>query len=183
MNQSLNDEFINALQLCLSQPIKKYGVILPSSRMIIDFEEKPEEERWNYFQTLSQGEWISHKKFSLTLPQEDALARLTKFLLLTRLKKENIIQLSKMDTDMGYYGYQLFPSSSKKQGTEMETLSQANQIIFSHVEQQKMTLQTLAHRTGLSMVSISKFKSGKDIRLSNFVKIAKALGLKVKLEP
>lgn len=45
-----------------------------------------------------------------------------------------------------------------------------------------MTIRELAEKTGLSMVAISNFRSGKDIRLSNFIKIAEALGLRLKLE-
>ncbi len=45
-----------------------------------------------------------------------------------------------------------------------------------------MTLRELSQKTGLTQVALSNFKSGKsDMRLSSFLKILSALGLKLEI--
>lgn len=45
-----------------------------------------------------------------------------------------------------------------------------------------MTQEELSNKTGISLLSIKKFENGKDIKLSNFIKIINALDLSSKLE-
>lgn len=54
--------------------------------------------------------------------------------------------------------------------------------IFQRIEQQHMTLREVAEKSGLSQVSISNFKAGRDIKLSSLLKILKVVGIKLRLD-
>ena len=55
-------------------------------------------------------------------------------------------------------------------------------LLNKFVGRRKMTLRELSQKTGLTQVALSNFKSGKsDMRLSSFLKILSALGLKLEI--
>lgn len=175
------NEFQSALQLSVDSEITS---ILQNPKVYsLSFLKKPQkDERWDYFEQLTAGEWKEiNKVFLYQFSQgEFRLEELTQFLFLTRLKKENILKLANLDPIYRKYASKIF-------GTVVnigiiENLEQVTQFVFAEMEKRKITIRELAHQSGLSMVSISNFKAGKDIRLSNFLKILSVLGIKMKLE-
>lgn len=62
-----------------------------------------------------------------------------------------------------------------------EPVNNISALIFNIVRDKKMTLRQVSDKTGLTQAAISNFKAGSDIRLSNLIKIANALDLKVTL--
>ncbi len=182
-------QFINALQLCIKSPIlafltSRFGSDAPE--LIIAFEERPKnDEQWEYFLKLCPAyEWRKTDNFDrFVIINYPVLVTpvLINFLMITRLNKENILKIGDDDPRYREFVAKIFGFDSTRI-TSIPSLQEGIAIIFSRVEEMNLTIRQLAEKTGLSMVAISNFKAGKDIRLSNFLKIAQALGLKLKLE-
>ena len=182
------DEFLNTLQLSIDTKIKEDGAssILTNEEVIsISFSKKPKaDERWEYFEKLTEGTW-KHSENGIWLYQIPRGAfdinDLSKFLLITRLNKNNLLKIAELHSEYKKYVDKIFDRLPKKNQGMIYSMDRARQSIFEKMSQNNMTLLKLAHQTGLSMVTLSNFKSGKDIRLSNFLKITEALGIGVKI--
>ena len=61
--------------------------------------------------------------------------------------------------------------------TSTAIISELSARIKSYRIDYPMTQRELADKTGISLGSISRFESGEDIQLGNFIKILNALGL------
>lgn len=172
------DKFHSALQLSIESEIKI--ILFNPEGYSLSFAKKPtHDERWFYFERLSTGYWkkVDHKEWRYQFPSETFdIQKLTQFLLLTRLSKENILKIASLDPRFKEYSYKIFKEDSANQ--TFDNMEEIISFIFSIIEKKKLTIRELSEKTGLSMVSISNFKTGKDIRLSNFLKILKGLELK-----
>lgn len=176
------DTFVNALQLCFQSPIKSINVA--DGQTILCFSGTVTEEKpLSAFEKLVNGQWFvnrAKKKESYLIHDNAQLTdpTLINFLYLTRLNEANMIALAQINP--------LYNPLIEKIGLQTsKILSRVEDIsttIFAKVEEQKKTLRQIAESTGLTQVSISNFKAGKDIRLSSLLKMAKALQLKIKIE-
>jgi len=179
------DEFISALQVSIKSKIVEYDADVFSETLLIQFQRKPlDDPQWALFEKIvgDNGRWAPRLK-GYSIDTAVITSHLINFLLITRLKEENIAKLGKIDPKYRDYVERAVGSSGLQTGAHaLETLVQISGTIFSISEQNGITIRQLAEQTNLSMVSISNFKAGKDIRLSNFLKIAAALGLKLKLQ-
>lgn len=180
----LVDIWMNALQLCFKTPISGYS-LEPEDVLLINFESVPQKDRgFEYFLKLF-GKDADWDKSTLVLKVKN-FSKMSgpayNFLMLSRLRDENMKALAKLDTQYRPFVQTILGEYAEAVEEKVETLRQASQIAFSRVEEQKMTLRELAHRSGLTQVALSNFKSGKDIRLSNFLKILKALKLHLTID-
>ncbi len=178
------DEFVNAVQLCISSRVS--GVIWDSSKetLSIGFESAEEKDeklaKIKRLLPLEEGYELGFK-IKLDFFKSDVCKKLTTFLLLTRLEDRNIQKLAELDA-----GYATFLSKlglKEKRVSHINNLKDAALFIFKFVENRQLTLRELSHKTGLTQAALSNFKSGKsDIRLSSFLKITSALGLSLKVQ-
>lgn len=176
------NDFVNALQLSIRNKIikielEKAGLVLWFPNPLLD------DPNLTYVEKLIPGQWSVPKKpnhncyfiHDHSLIQDAALIN---FLRLTRLNEENMKKIAELDPKYRPFTDKL----GLKIASQITDLQSAAQLVFSIVEKQNMTLRQLSEATGLTQVSISNFKAGKDIMLSNFVKMIKALGLSIKIE-
>ncbi len=174
--------FINAAQLCLTVPIASF--MANEKNIWLKFNTHPRGDKgFDSFQKLTDGKW-DEKELRLIINNFDGLfgTPIINFLMLSRLKEKNMIALAKIDA-------QYRPLVKKILGTRqiglersIDNPKQAAEILFSHVQKQKMTLRELSEKSGLTQMAISNFKTGKDIRLSSLIQISKALGIRVILD-
>ncbi len=183
------DEFYFALQLSIDNKIETNKVSVISSNSFsnalrIGFNEKPKDERWNYFEKIAGGEWKKSTQNSLLYIVPNGfqnLEELTQFLFITRLRKVNMLKIVEIHPEYKKYVEKVFPKSQLSSSSTLKTLEECKRIIFEEIARQNLTLNKLSHQTSLSMVSLSNFKAGNDIRLSTFLKIASALGITLTL--
>lgn len=172
------DEFIGALQLSIKTKINNYLCI--GDTVVVTFEKKSDDES-NLMKilTLFDSKWNANKT-ELTISGGNKInwSKLTLFLLITRMNEENIRKFISMDESAREIAGKLGLSF----GSQISDIKRCSQIIFGRMQKKKMTIRELAESSGLTQVSISNFKIGKDIRLSNLLKIIKALGLCIKIE-
>lgn len=183
-NSDLIDEFINAMQLCIQSVIE--GVQWDSSANTLEVcfdSAAAKDQKLKKIKKLLPLEKEYELGFVLKLSyfKSDDWKKLTTFLLLTRLEDANIQKLGELDSSYSHFLQKL--GFTKALFEEVDSLERAAEIIFRIVKEKKMTLRELSKMTGLSQVALSNFKSGKsDIRLSSFLKVLSALGLKLKLK-
>ncbi|QQR79839.1 MAG: hypothetical protein IPJ69_10910 [Deltaproteobacteria bacterium] len=165
-------EFHNALQLSIDTPIPNTGTILSNPEILsLSFQgQKPiKDERWQFFEKISEGKWkeAAHQVFLYQIPIGSLdLEELTQFLIITRLKKDNMLKIAELHPEYKKYVEKIFGSQKLTLKPDISNLEQAKRIVFDQISKKNVTLLSLAHQTGLSLVSLSNFKSGKDIRLS-----------------
>lgn len=178
-NRNVIDEFINALQLCLNIEIS--DIHSRDDDIVVRLSGgQTQDSRLDDLKKLFPHTKDAYGILSFLIPIHEAVDRnLIQFLQLTRLDRENIQKI--IEIDSRYEGF------ANKLGlfrrlSNLETLHDASRAIFRQVEKKSMTIRQIADSTGLTQVAISNFKSGKDVKLSNFLKITRAVGLKAKLE-
>lgn len=169
------DEFINALQLSIKTKIAGVKLMSDNAIQIRFSSSTAKDAHLITFAKLVGGELtrdgtILHIDRRATID----IAKLTSFLFVTRLTDENIAAIRRMGTQYDFLGTTSGPAQ-----VAIDSPTMAANYIFSVVEEKRMTLRTLAEKTGLTQTAISKFKAGGDIRLSNLIKIARALGLMI----
>jgi len=176
------DTFVNALQLCLNSRIKTIAME-DDQPVLWFFNTAIDEYPLHAFEKLVDGEWLVNRtksKDCYLLHDKTQLtdSTLINFLYLTRLNQSNMLALAEINP--------IYKSLIEKAGLKTtKTLNHIEDIsamVFEKVTEQKKTLREIAESTGLTQVSISNFKAGKDIRLSSLLKITKALQLKIKIE-
>ena len=120
-------------------------------------------------------------KIKLDYFKSEACKKLTTFLLLTRMEEKNIQKLAEIDSSYAPFLSKL--GLKEDVIFNVNNLKDASAFVFKLVENRKLTLRELSQKTGLTQVALSNFKLGKsDMRLSSFLKITSALGLKLKLQ-
>ena len=173
-------ELENALQLSLSSKILGVHQARDGAIEIGFARNALKDPRLAMFARMVKGEFRESGK---TLKITDAAAvdwpKMTSFLLVTRLARQNV---KAMERDPQYRAMVTVSRRSSRAATPVGDVASAANLIFNAVEAKKMTLRTLAEKTGLTQVTLSKFKAGNDIRLSSLLKIAKALDLQLTIE-
>ncbi len=183
-NEQLN-AFVNALQVCIIHEMHYRYIPLKDTILMSFTSTEINDDNLGKFKRLVPGEIrklgkYSHQYWIKNLQQLN-LGLLTHFLLLTRLQDNQIIALVKQDMRFRPYAKILGLLPTETDAMPVVSLTQARDLIFQTIEKKSVSLATLAQQTGLSQVSLNNFKAGRDIRLSNLLKIAKALGIKVTL--
>lgn len=180
MNYPSSDEMsalLNALQLCIASPVLGHSIGTTSSvkfSAIVDGD-----VGLTKFAKLVPGRWERNAYYIGDISKVD-ISLLTSFLMLTRLQDTQIMSLAEQDGRYRQYGDSLKLTSHGGK-TGITTISDARNAIFKTIDQKKISLKKISELTGLTSVSLSNFKAGGDIRLSNLLKIAKALGVKLVL--
>lgn len=166
--------FENALQLCIETKI--HNVTLGKDNYIlVNFDKAPQDDEQLFlFFNVVEGKWENKNK-SYRISEID-LQEVINFLLITRLNKENMMKLAEMDPEAEKMVTKM---GLKTKVLYINDIKHASKIVFEQLSKRNMTMRELSQRTGLTQVSLSKFKAGNDIRLSNLIKIAGALNLKL----
>lgn len=179
MGQEYINAFANALQLSVESPISKIAATISDDIEII-FERTPSKNSgWKYFCRIIPGDWNAETT-TYVFSRHAISSSLITFLLLTRLQLQPMKKIAEIDAQYVPFvtALQLIPTA-KSNG--IATVQDIVRSIFQRIEQQHMTLREVAEQSGLSQVSISNFKAGRDIKLSSLLKIAKVVGLKLRL--
>jgi DNA-binding Xre family transcriptional regulator len=172
-------EFINALQLSIET--KVINVKRRNDDIVIFFE-RPSDEDVNLYRFLQffdsrwnddRTEFVIYKNDKLNWP------KLTLFLLLTRMNEENILKMVELDPSVLEIAEKI---GVKLSDCSIESVAKASQILFKKMEEKGITIREIAEKTGLTQVTISNFKSGKDIKFSNLLNISRVLGMSVKIK-
>lgn len=171
-------EFGNALQLSIQSKIN--GITIKGDDVVIDFAFPPPADDVNLYIFFQLFGHLSENKKNYIISTTDKInwPKITLFLLLTRMDEDNIRKLAELDEFAKELAQKMGLGSSD---TTIDSVKNCSQIIFKKMEEKNMTIREMAERTGLTTVSISNFKNGKDIRLSNLIKIIKVLGVYLKI--
>ncbi len=185
MNQSNKDQinaFVSALQLCIkgevvvsrhsinNQPPRKLTITFPSEKSI--------DEGVKFFTKIIEGKWLNEEQYEILNSGPALSQEFINFLLVTRLVKENMLKIAEIDPTYEKYVQKLsFKKTSS--GISLNNLAQAKTVIFDYMKENKVTFNELAKKSGLTAMTLNNFRAGADMRLSSFLKITQALGLKV----
>lgn len=172
------EAFINALQLSIKTRIN--SVTEEGGFVTIVFAKRPSNDpRLDMFLKVFDGRWLDDgSSFMIRSAEKVDWQALKIFLQITRLNKDNILKW----TEANETAMEIAAVMGVKQAqVGLRSPLQAAQVIFGRAKEKGMTLRELAEKTGLTQVAISNFKTGGDIKLSNLIKIASALGLKMKM--
>lgn len=173
-------EFINALQLSIKTKINDIRIVDEEGEMVFDSRPSRSDTNLHNFLQLFDGEWKENAKcFVFYGASKFNWPKLTLFLLLTRMDEGNISKLIELDESAREIAEKI---GLKLSHANIESVKKCSQVIFQKMENQNMTIRELAEKTGLTQVSISNFKAGNDIRLSNFIKIVGAVGMNLKIK-
>ncbi len=175
------DQFINALQLSISSKITNYFLKEPYLQILFEFSKNDEAlEIFNRLIGYINGSSPTGGKGGINFPLEKITSELTQFLMLTRLKKQNMFKLAQQDTHYRVFTDQLFqPDDSLN--LAIKNSADVAQIIFNKLKKENKTLRSLSEKTGLTPMTLHKLKKGGDIRLSSLIKLCEAVGLRVKI--
>jgi hypothetical protein len=179
--------FANALQLCLAA---KINAVVGDSKggVVVNFNDIPEEDiELKLFMLLVKGKWKENKKsYEIENASEVDWAKITSLLLVTRLSKDNILNLAEREVLAQKLVREAVAQKILSDMNEIESdtvsvvsVQELSRFIFGRLEEKKMTIRELSEKTGLTQTALSNFKSGKDIRFSSLLKIASALKLKL----
>lgn len=169
-------EFLNALQLSIKT--KLVGIRKDGKGIVIAIEKVSADDAklFNFLKLFEKGWNDSRTEITIQKIHDLSWSKITLFLLLTRMDEENISKLAELDPTAAEISRRL-GMEPVKQG--IESLSDITRVLLKKLEEKKMTMRVLAEKTNLTQVSISRFKSGKDFKVSNLLNIAKALGAKL----
>lgn len=172
------DEFLNALQLSVDCKIKSGRS--ENKQIYVMFEENAQNDRHcQFFQNLTHGEWSKDgKTLKFSITDTHSLKMLWTLLMMTRLEEENMRGLAKIDKDFAWLN-NLLDSKPNAKTTVIHNVKRASEFIFGEIQDKKMTLREFSELTGLTQVTLSRFKQGQDVRLSNFLQMTKALGIEI----
>lgn len=173
----------NALQLSIKSTVQRITHTADRA-LVIQLERlAPRDRGWHDVCALLPGLWdATALTWTVATPNVAEISRLTTFMLLTRLQYPQMQKLAELDPVYGpYFGVVGAPAPARRLSTNLpiHTISDAARTIFQHIARQKLTLRAVAEQSGLTQVSISKFKAGGDIKLSSLLKIIQAVGLKL----
>lgn len=177
------DALGNALQLSIKSKIQ-HITQTAGQALVIQLERlAPRDRGWNDFCRLLPGRWDAKAlTWTVAAPNAADISRLITFMLLTRLQYPQMQKLAELDSVYGpYFAVLGAHALVRRLSTHLpiDTVPAAVTAIFQHIAQQRLTLRVVAEKSGLTQVSISKFKAGGDIKLSSLLKIIQAVGLKL----
>lgn len=181
-NQMHYPLFMNALQLSINSKLDKLSFEKNEHSIALHFQPRhhDDENLKKFFKLLSpHAKWQDKNSLVWNEATEGNIEALTELLILSRLKDENLKALSQK--------HHRFKKWTQKLNLPLATSEQTNsphgiaKLVFQTLEEKNMTLNELAERSNLSLVSLHRFKKGNDIKLSNLLKILKALNLKMKI--
>ena len=169
---------INAMQLSLATPIAGF-LAADTGILRIKFKSTPRQDKgFGYLQRLLKGEWAGGDlSFAIKIPGDLFLRQLTNFLMLSRLQEKNMRTLARLDPQYQPFVQKIFGGSIRASEAVVYDPKQAADIIFEQVKKQKMTIRELSQKSGLTQVTLSNFKVGRDIRFSTLLRILKTLKL------
>jgi len=128
------EEFHSALQLSIDSQVLN---ILSNPEVIsLSFEnKKPEDKRWKYFERISEGEWKKIDKVFLYQISQGFinLGETTQFLLITRLRKENIIKIAELQPEYKKYAEKIFGPLKTHSSDPLKTLEEVQKFIFNRI--------------------------------------------------
>lgn len=177
--------FITALQISIDSQIMTWEIKAKDILHIYFDSRAKSDSKLGSFEKIVPGIWdTKHQKYTIQEIAKNITPLITNFLILTRLDPRNILKIKNLDSDYAPLVQAILGNQEGQNfsGITLDSLLRASNAVFSEIGTNGITIRELAQKTGLSMVAISNFKAGKDIRLSNFLKIVGALGLKMKLE-
>lgn len=178
---------LNAIQLGIKSTVKSLRLETIQNNVVVSLMfkivERPDVEL-ELLTTLLPGQWLK-SKYVFHWPRDVSISELTQFLMLTRLDQKNMLKLAEIDPRFVKYTNKLNLKNTLPPATPhpIHSIEQAAQTISKTLKEQNGTLRSLAEQCDLTQVALSRFKSGGDIRLSNFLKLAEALNLEVTLTP
>ena len=173
---------LNALQLSIDSPVDSItDADEDFPRFYLNVEPRKNDERFKYFTTLIKGEWKNQSTYAIHDSPLAFSQEFISFLLVTRLKKENMRSLAETDKAYQTFVEKLKLTTTSTKNLVITTDDQARTLIFTIIKNKKITLRHLAQKTGITQTALSNYKAGSDIRLSNMLKIAEAIGLKITL--
>jgi len=183
MNRPTKDElneFVNALQLSIDTKVVGFKQA-PDASVIIKLAEGASKDR-NLKRFASMvGGFFQQSGRVLRIPNASTIEwqKLTSFLYVTRLTESNLKKISGIKSR---YDFFVEKNAAVQSSFAIDSIRNAADRVFALVEERKMTMRTLAEKSGLTQTSLSKFKAGGDIRLSSLIKIANGLGVRLKIE-
>ncbi len=172
------DAFINALQLSIKTKIN--SVTEEGDSVTIVFAKSPSNDpKLDMFLKVFDGRWLDDgSSFVIQGAEKVDWQALKIFLQITRMSKDNILKWAEANETAMEIAAMM---GVKQAQVGLRSPLQAAQVIFNKAKEKGMTLRELAEKTGLTQVTISNFKTGGDIKFSNLIKIASALGLKIRI--
>jgi DNA-binding Xre family transcriptional regulator len=182
-SQEQIDKFINALQLSIMSRIGNYE--FNNDTLTIHVEKFKNDTKLKLWQKLisSQLNWISSDKMTIINLDSEQINALTNFLLLTRLESHLLKFLAdSKQQDVISILKKLPWANEQRKNVEVKDLISAANYIFAKLKEKNMTLRELSELSGMTQASLHRFKNHQDIKLSTLIKMAKALGLVIKLE-
>lgn len=179
-NKEKVGSFLSALQLCIK------GVVVASwddnlANLTLRFDEQKTEPSLQTFSGIVSGQWMTEHEFFVSQVKEILSHEFISFLLVTRLVKENMIKAAEIEPSYKKY-VQKLGLTSARDDCILKNLEQARRLIFDQMAEKKMTWKELSQKSGLTSMALNNFKTGSDMRLSSFLKITQALGLKLILQ-
>ena len=183
MEQSFDlTEFINALQLSISTQFRTEPNLqfLDNSDIIIviEFKESPSpKEKFERFLKMfgNRYTWNSEANtLEIAVDSQKDIEDITKILMLTRLEEASLQKLHQQSSDLAKW-LNVFSTDLTYYSSSIE--DSLRKLVFDTAKRNNISVAELARRSGLSYVSLHRFKNGEDIRLSSLVKIFDALGL------
>lgn len=176
-------EFLSALQLSIQTPIEFITDSDQDGEFIIRFVTSPiNDQKLNHFIKLVGARWGKDKTIiHFSLKDDNEISTLTDYLYLTRLNLENLKGVATFNKKYREYFQKMF-GKQEIPHLVLKDLKTISEIFSDFLKEKKITLRELSKRTNLTQASLSRFKTGQDIRLSNFLKIVEALGLQIFLK-
>lgn len=185
------DAFINALQLSISSKIlgnPKYDYDPKNNGLSFILDKSEKDTKLETFQKLISDQFLLYKRNKFGVPimiinlSDKQISELTSFLLLTRLEPNQIeFFANKKDTSFTFLKNYRKEAKPEK-NVEVKTIADAADYIFSKISEKQMTLRELSELTGMTPASLHNLKNHQDIKLSTLIKMAKALGIVIRLE-
>lgn len=175
-------EFANALQLSIDTKIS--GILRKDDGIVISFdaEARGKDARLEIFLRVfgTDGVWSEQGKvFVVSEAHTFSWSKLSLFLLLTRMDEENILKLAELDAFAAETAEKF---GLKTHDVSLDSIAACAKRISEKMKQKGMTIRELSEASGLTQVSISNFRSGKDVRLSSLLKLVKALGMSLRIK-
>lgn len=172
--------FANALQLSINSSLSSVEM-KNDGLVVIKFDNRTDgDHSLELLLKFFSGEWDkSGRSFAVKNAEAIDWRKLTLFLQITRMQEDSIMTLAMIDAS----AYKI----AKELGFDLKTGDTDNvqsivQAVFERVKKKGFTLRQLADMSGLTQASLSNFKAGKDIKLSNLMRILKALDMKLRLK-
>lgn len=176
--------FINALQLSITSLIKyRYDPEKNEFRIkLLNSENDQKIARLCKFFPENINLVVPNKSLLVSGFDDQKIEQVTSFLLLTRLEP-NLIEffINKQNSAFPFLK-NLEGINETKKNVEVKDIVDAANYIFAKLAEKNMTLRELSELTGMTPASLHNFKNHQDIKLSTLIKMAKALGIMIKLE-